>query len=262
MNMLRDRSVLFGFVSAALVSAGYAASALSQVAPAASVSAPGFTSMESQRVIGGSRTDTQRAFRTPITLRVVDADLRDVLAHIESITRIRFEPVWADQTLAGLDPESLISLDVDRRPVREVLERILEQIGGGFDGPTWQIGDDGCVQIGPRLRLNERTAIVIYDLNDVLFSAPDFPDVPTIDLQSALQQSNGASQVPFQNTSEETKPEPRLRGADEIVDLITTFVEPEQWHRNGGEGALMRVWNNQLIVRAPRYVLRGIEGLL
>lgn len=96
----------------------------------------------------------------------------------------------------------------------------------------------------------------------MIFAIPDFADVPEIDIQAAMQQDKGSAAVPFQDISQGQEPEPVRHDAAEIASLITTFVEPEQWQRNGGEGALMRIWNNQLIVKAPRYVLRGIEGLL
>lgn len=253
MDTLRDRSALLSFVSAAVISASLVSPAFAQTQSLALAVGPQGTSV---------RSDAERQLRVPITLSVVEAELIDVLAHIESITPIRFEPVWNDGHRAGLDPSALITLDLDRRPLHEVLQRLLEQIGDDYDHAAWQIGDDGRVQIGPKSRLNERTTLVIFDLNDVIFSIPDYIDVPEIDIQAAMQQDNGSASVPFQDISDDVEPDPAQRDAAEIAEIITMFVEPEQWQRNGGEGALMRIWNNQLIVKAPRYVLRGIEGLL
>lgn len=253
MNTLRDRYALLSLVSAAALAAGIAPRALAQSQSPA-------PSTNQLRV--STRAGAEHVLRSPVTLNVVDAGLSDVLAYIESITPIRFEPVWADGHRAGLDPSSLVTLDLDTRPMHEVLDRLLEQIGDDFDHAAWQIGDDGRVQIGPKSRLNERTAVVIFDLHDVIFSITDYVDVPEIDIQAAMQQDNGSASVPFQDINAGDDPEPVQQDAAEIADLITFFVEPEQWQRNGGEGALMRIWNNQLIVRAPRYVLRGIEGML
>ncbi len=253
MNMLRDRCALLSLVSATAMAAGTVPHAFAQLqSPAHSTS----------HLRISTRAGAEHVLRSRVTLNVVDAGLSDVLAHIESVTPIRFEPVWNDGHRAGLDPSTLITLDLNNRPIYEVLQRLLEQIGDDYDHAAWQIGNDGRVQIGPKLRLNERTTVVIFDLHDVIFSIPDYIDVPEIDIQAAMQQDSGSASVPFQDISDDVEPESAVRDAADIAELITLFVEPEQWQRNGGEGALMRIWNNHLIVRAPRYVLRGIEGLL
>lgn len=207
------------------------------------------------------RAGARIAIASTVTVRVVESRLEDVLAHLEAITPIRFEPMWADRQDAGLDPESLVSLDLTQRPLLETLERLIEQIGDDFSRAAWQIGDDGRVQIGPKSRLNQRTEIVFYDLHDLVLDIPQFVNVPTIDLQAAMQQGAGSSQPPFSDPGDEPKTELSRAGAEEIADLVALFVEPEQWRHNGGEGAMMRIWNQQLIVRAPRYVLRQIDGL-
>lgn len=253
MKMLRDRSVRLGVVLAAVITAGFTSQTLAQTQ---------LPLVDERTQVATSRPIALHAIQQRVTLLIDEAELSDVLRHIESITSIRFEPMWISEIHAGLSPESLISLDVEDRPLQEVIGRLLEQIGNEYDSADWQIGNDGRVQIGPKSRLNERTSVVLFDLHDVLFTFPDFVDVPEIDLQAAMQQSQGSPQVPFQNPGEGETLEPIRRDVDEVVDLLTTFVEPEQWRRNGGEGAMMSVWNSQLIVKAPRYVLRGIEGLL
>ena len=228
--------------------------------------APTFSQTVSPEPTGAVSAVTDRAgariaIASTVTVRVVESRLEDVLAHLEAITPIRFEPMWADRQHAGLDPELLVSLDLTERPVQEVLERLIEQIGDDFSRAAWQIGRDGRVQIGPKSRLNQRTEIVFYDLHDLVFEIPQFVDVPTIDLQAAMQQGGGSSQPPFSDPGDEPKTELSRAGAEEIADLVAMFVEPLQWVRNGGEGAMMRIWNQQLIVRAPRYVLRQIDAL-
>src|SRR5690606_7280790 len=45
-----------------------------------------------------------------------------------------------------------------------------------------------------------------------------------------------------------------------LIDLITTFVEPEQWQDNGGDGGTIRYFQGTLIVNAPDYIHRQING--
>ena len=246
MMSLRDRSGLMWLCGAMTVSA-----TAQTVSPEPTGSMPTVT----------DRAGAQVAIGSKVTVHVVESRLEDVLAHLEAITPIRFEPMWADRQHAGFDPEALVSLDLTERPLQEVLERLIEQIGDDFDRASWQIGQDGRVQIGPKSRLNERTEIAIYDLHDLVFDIPDFVDAPQIDLQAAMQQGEGSSQPPFGNPGSEAAPESTPRDVQEIADLVAMFVEPEQWVQSGGEGAIMQIWNQQLIVRGPRYLLRQIDAL-
>jgi hypothetical protein len=44
------------------------------------------------------------------------------------------------------------------------------------------------------------------------------------------------------------------------MQIITQLVEPDQWVDNGGSGGTIRYYNGTLIVNAPDYMHRGIDG--
>jgi hypothetical protein len=44
------------------------------------------------------------------------------------------------------------------------------------------------------------------------------------------------------------------------MDMLTSVIETEQWTINGGEGASVRIHGGTLIVHAPAYIHRQIDG--
>src|SRR5690606_24861250 len=110
--------------------------------------------------------------------------------------------------------------------------------------------------------------VEIYDINDLLMELPTYDEIPRIDLQQALQSSQGGGgggggQSPFReegNDDRQAQLRERRERAQEVIDLITQLVEPEQWIDNGGTGGSIRYYNGTLIINAPDYMHRGING--
>src|SRR6185369_11546819 len=101
--------------------------------------------------------------------------------------------------------------------------------------------------------------------NDLLMVLPRYSEVPAIDLNTVLQSGQGGSGgSPFNNANNNNSPldtQPmREERAKKIMDLIVSLVESQQWQDNGGEGASMHYFNGTLIVNAPDYIHRQING--
>lgn len=243
--------------------AGLAGAAAAQNAPA-----PGSTTTTQQRILSRiPQRDTLLRLTRPITLDVQDQRLEDVIAFIETVTGADIEPMWlsADNP-EGLDPDAQVTLTLSELPALTVIERVLSSVQDDFGGGnTWQMSEDtGAIQIGPKVRLNRYKRTEMYDINDLLMEMPDYDEVPDIDLQNVLQGGQGGQggQSPFRDDQTNER-EPRLtldERAREIEDLITELVQPEQWQRNGGEGAVMKHYRGVLIVRGADYIHREING--
>ena len=124
----------------------------------------------------------------------------------------------------------------------------------GRDRRGWA---EGAAELAERLQ--------IYDINDLIFVIPNFTDVPQLDLDAALQQSGGGGgggggRGVFQVTDDAEVELNSEERAQEIIAIITTTVEPEQWVLNGGTGGTVRLHNNTLIINAPDYMHRQIGG--
>ena len=210
------------------------------------------------------RVTLQRMMKR-VTVNFEDASLRDAVAFIVQVTGAEIEPVWDDGSGNGLDPEQLVAVHADDMTALDILERLLHQASDGFGfggGATWQMTEWGAMKIGPKEILNQDRYVRIYPISDLIYEIPDFTDAPKLDLNSVLQSSQGGGgQSPFQQNNdtdrERLTPEER---AQPIVDMLVNLVEPEQWEDNGGSGASVRYWQGALLVNAPDYIHRGIDG--
>lgn len=220
---------------------------------------------------GNPARDTLIRLDRRVTIELEDERLEDVLRFIQEYTGTEFDIMWADErNTDGLDPDQTVSLKVKNQPTLNLLERVLDDVQGDFEGNTWQFDKYGNMQVGPKTRLGRASyrRIEIYDIHDLIMDRPDYDDVPDIDLQQSLQQSQGggggsSGQSPFDDDQNDDENEDRRtveERANDIIDIIVGLVETEQWVDNGGETATIRLWNGTLIVNAPDFVHRQING--
>ena len=212
-----------------------------------------------------TKRDNLAKLLRPITLDVTDQALGDIMTFITDFTGAEIEPRFADdRNPDGLDPETLISIDVKNIPTLRLLELVLEQAArDSFESATWQFTPWGSVEVGLKSTLNRRQRVQIYDISDLLLVLPDYEDAPEIDLQSVLQssQGGGGGQSPFDDAGGQDDEERDLQERrDTIIDLIQSIVQPEQWQANGGDGGSIRIYQNALVVRAADYIHREIDG--
>ena len=219
---------------------------------------------------GSPHRDTLTKLTRRISVDFTEKRLEDVIAFIKDFTGADIEPMWMDDRNSdGLDKERVITIKVDNVSVLSLLEKVLEKAHPDSGGEaTWQMTESGTCQIGPRDRLNKYRRVQIYDINDLLMERPDYRDVPRIDLQQALQASQGGGggggQSPFRNEQDRDDQAARARDrqtkADDLATLIRELVETEQWTENGGSGGSIRFYQGTLIVNAADYIHRAIDG--
>lgn len=253
----RNRRLVLAGVCAGLVSlgAGGVASAQTSLADGSTVASS-----------GDPRRDTLMKLTRPITVNVTDNRLEDVLNFVKDFSGAPLEPAWLeDANPEGLDKDKLVTINVTNVSVLTMLERVLALAADGdVNENSWQLSPTGECQLGPKARLNKSRRVEIYDINDLLMEIPDYAEVPLIDLQSVLQstQGGGGGRSPFQNDQAQQDARTGLRAekANEIVDIITEIVEPDQWITTGGTGGSIRVFQGTLIVNAPDYMHRQLNG--
>ncbi len=257
-------------VSMLLAAAGaglIASSALAQTDKSAGLSAP-----SAGEVVAATshRSTLGRMFRR-LTTDFNENELEDVIKFLEDYTGATLEVYWADASGEGLNRDQQITLKVKNLPVLTVLERVLAKASTDSlsGGATWQMTEYGTMEIGPKSILNRNKRTELYDIHDLLIEIPRYDEVPAIDLQSLLQQSQqgggGGGQSPFRNDqSQQQGRDPDLATPEEkgteLTRLITTLVEPEEWVDGGGEGGTIRYYNGNLLVNAPDYMHRQING--
>jgi hypothetical protein len=217
------------------------------------------------------RRRTLERVAKPITVAFEEDRLEDVLEFLATIADIDIEAAWEDDRLGyGLDRQAEITVSATQVPILIVVERVLEKAQDNFDANTWQLTPAGALEVGPKSRLNRRQTLKVYDIQDLLFEVPDYAQVPELDLESALDQSNsgqggggggGRGGGIFDDPeTTDLDSESEQDRAQRIIDLIVEFVEPDQWLDNGGEGGTIRYYRGNLLIRAPDYMHRQVGG--
>jgi hypothetical protein len=253
---------------ALLIALAGAGAASAQSTPASAPAASPTADAES-RAYASMRPEkaTLSRLQRRMTLKVEDTRLEDVFKFIAEVSQADLEPLWTTENATGLDKDKRITINVQSQPALYVIEAVLEKArADAYAGEaSWQMTPEGTVEIGPKELLNKHKRVVMYDINDLLMIIPRYTDVPSIDLNSVLQQSQGGSGTsPFQNANSNNSPlanlPERAERTKKIIDLLQSLVEPTQWVDNGGEGASMREFNGVLIVNAADYIHRQING--
>lgn len=219
---------------------------------------------------GVPQRDTMLKLMRPITVDLRDERLEAVITFIRDFSGADIEPMWVDdRNPVGLDKDKLITVSVSGRTVLALIEMVLDKAQSDFGGEnTWQMSETGALQIGPKERLNRFRRVEIYDINDLLMEIPDYRDVPRIDLQQALQASQqrggGSTQSPFRQEQEREEQRQREQDRQErgeaIIQLLQEFAERDQWVEQGGTGGTMRYYRGTIIVNAPDYMHRALNG--
>ncbi|MFT5422538.1 MAG: hypothetical protein ACI89L_000303 [Phycisphaerales bacterium] len=223
----------------------------------------GLTTERTQASQDDPRTETLARLSRRFETEFVDQRAQDVFEFIAQVTGADLLVTYeSDTDPEGIDPEALISLKVRNQPALTVLDRLIRTLNTQLTPSTpftWQMSEDGAYQLGPRDALDRETRTVIYDIGDLLFEIPNFDNAPDFELQSSS--GSGGTQSPFQGGGGDD--EERLttqERTDNLVNVITTIVEPDAWVSLGGSSATITAYQTTLIVSAPDYVHRALGG--
>ena len=214
------------------------------------------------------RAETLRRLEKRVTIDMVETPIEDVFVFIEQVADIDIDVLWREGSRDGLDKDARITLNMRDGTLMSILERTLDQAKRDYSSNTWQFTQDGVLEVGPKDVLNQKSYVKLYDVADLVFVVPNFPNVPELDLDTVLQQSSqrgggggggGIFQDPEDVSIDDILNE-EAQATMQLMDIITQTIEPEQWDTNGGDGASMRIYKEQLLVRAPDYIQRQIGG--
>jgi uncharacterized membrane protein YgcG len=190
---------------------------------------------------------------------------------------------WNALDQAGFSPDTPITVRLNYAPAGDVLELMLDQIGGGtqqFGGQNNELiaqATPWYVEVISKQQANRRTVLRMYDVRDLLMEIPNFTNAPAFDLRSALQSGgtgdNGGGDdfgggggddggglfgEDEDEEEEEQAGQTRQERAEELEDLIRSTIEPDIWRENGGQFASIRYFRGMLVVNAPQYVHQQI----
>jgi len=194
---------------------------------------------------------------------LTDNRFEDVLTFFQTLTQVDMDVDWESLGAIGVTKDSLVSLKLTNVPAETLLDRILRKVSTDqFSTANWWV-ENGVLTIASDEALRKNRALVIYNIQDLLFDIPDYTEVPQIDLQSVLQQGQGGGQSPFadNDNNEDVRPT-RQERIDQIIDILQQNVDFEGWRDNGGETGTLQELNGSLIITNTPRNHREIVGLL
>lgn len=196
--------------------------------------------------------------------------LEDVLNFIGTVTNLNMDVDWQAMGDIGIERDAEVTLNLRPVPVKVVLDRVLEKVSPDrFSRASWAV-EDGVLVVSSQENLRRKTFIKIYDVRDLVFQVPDFPEVPELDLDTVLQQSSqrggrggggGIFQDP-EDVSVEQILEEEDATLDQLVEIIQTNVDFDGWEENGGDTGFIQELNGNLIITNTAGNHRSIVGLL
>jgi uncharacterized membrane protein YgcG len=225
-----------------------------------------------------------------LTVEFQETPAREAFQHLQTLLGAPIVGRYSDDRVGhGIDPETPITLTIVERSALTVLELVLDQCQE-FEDCTWQLRD-GYVEVGTKLRLSAPSAreTRYYPIRDLMYEPLQFDNAPELNLGAALNQggsfggggagggrggglggggggrgggggSGGGSGGGIFNPPGEP---PDRRSEEELLQeiilLITGSIEPEAW-APGGDWATIHYFAGTLVVRAPDFIHRRIEG--
>jgi len=87
--------------------------------------------------------------------------------------------------------------------------------------------------------------VVVYPVQDLLVSLPDFTDAPELNFQSAMAGQGNLFRERRRRGTRVPKTDPK-----ELIRLIEAVIEPEAW----GDTATIDYFNGCLVVTAPKRI--------
>ena len=211
----------------------------------------------------------------------------DVFQYLRTVLEIDITVRSMDDTAGhGLDPKTPITIASEKVTALALLEAVLEECSQ-LEPCTWQLRN-GVLEVGTKERLSVDNAQIvrIYPIDDVVHRPAKVVGPPyevgiinpwggaggyggygaSIGFQSrgwyggfgggtGTGYGNGARPGTDRQTADE-----RSDRVQQIIDLIMDTVEPDAWVENGGDWATINYQEGALIVRAPDFVHRQING--
>ena len=200
-----------------------------------------------------------------IDTAIEDVSIQDLVQSIGQICDIPTRTILQSKTQpAGIDPACKISLpEASSRPALNLLQDAIAQCSESVPA-TWQIQHGQLVVSTKEVLGSKKQQILrILPIEDLLQPVPDYNDPPNLNLGGGGGGAGGGGSGGGAGGGQggpagawgdlETR-------RNEVIELIVRNIEPGAWIRTGGTWAEIQPWRRSLLIRAPRWIHRQIQG--
>ncbi len=199
--------------------------------------------------LDGEEGDFEQSFQTRIPeISFRDAPLNEALSQIAEVGDVNVVPNWRDLALAGVTPDTRVSLELKDVPLKTVLTEVLEQVESLSATPIgYALRAGGIVKVASEDFLNEEVHTRVYYVTDLIHPAENFDDAPDFNLEKRRRdRERDRRELRFAGNRravedrEEAAPEdPRNPHLADLINLIQEHVMPGSWKSQGGSHATM-----------------------
>lgn len=212
----------------------------------------------------------QSLLYTKLSVNFDQATSRDAFEYLKTALGINLMVRYLDdETGLGIDPQTPITIEAENMQALELLNLLLEQCEVS-EACTWQLRNS-FLEVGTKDRLstNATREVRTYPIEALLFEPSDFTDAPSLDLNEIYQQQRRFRSYPrfgltgsigLGGSRATANSQTAQQRAQEIVQLIIDTIDPLGWEQNGGDWASIRYFDGALIVNAPDFIHRQIDG--
>ncbi|MFN0011831.1 MAG: hypothetical protein ACKVS8_09335 [Phycisphaerales bacterium] len=190
--------------------------------------------------------------------------LADVLQYVRQVAGVDVDVDWESLRNIGIDAESPVELSLTDKPVSVVLQRTLAKVSKDQFAKADYAVQDGIVTIASEDSLKKHVVSQPYNITDLLLDAPNYTDVPDMDLGRAIARAANPeiTDGPFTKKYGRDTVAARDERVRKLVSLIQTTVATDSWRDRGGETGSMQELNGSLIITTTPSNHREIASLL
>ena len=177
---------------------------------------------------------------------------------------------WQMLEDSGVERDKPITIKMKNLRLSQVLWMVMNEAAGSDLRLAYRASGSMLI-LSTEEDLAKEVVIKVYDVADLLTSAPRFNNAATMDPSQALNQmgqggggggGGGGSQL-FQNNNQQQQNESNAQGTgtdiEQLIELITQTVEPDSWAANGGLGQIY-AFQKSLVVSNSLLVHQKIGG--
>jgi uncharacterized membrane protein YgcG len=193
--------------------------------------------------------------------------ISDAIDFLRDVSGANMTVNWKALEEQGVSKDTPINLKLRQVSLRRALELVLSEVGG--PGKLGYTVDENVIEITSQELVDSKMYTRVYPIQDLIMEVPDFDNAPDFSLTSTTTNSgqsggnggggSGTSLFTGGGGGKTEKTTTPAQRANDLIDLIRSTIRPEIWQENGGK-AVIRYFNGNLIVTAPRSVQEAIGG--